>query len=191
MSAARKEIEIKLPFDSPSSAREALARIGAREIEPRHFEDNVLFDRERDALKPAGKTLRLRRADGQALITFKSLVANEGRHKVREEWETTVGDPRQAHAIIEALGFTPSYRYQKHRTVYELDGLHLCLDETPLGCFVELEGAPEAIDRVAAHLGFTVEQYVRLSYRSLHEQAARDRGEAPASNLLLEGESRA
>lgn len=187
MMGARKEIEVKLPFASPSSARERIAQLGAVEIQSRQFEDNILFDRALDSLKPAGRTLRLRQSGARTLLTLKSPVAGTGRHKVREERETIVDDAHEMQAILQELGFSPSWRYQKHRTVFDLDGLQICLDETPLGCFVELEGRPEDIDRVAALLGFTPQQYVRHSYRELHERAARERGEEPSDCLLVEG----
>ena len=41
------------------------------------------------------------------------------------------------------------------------------LDETPIGMWLELEGQPEWIDRTAAQLGFTAQQYVTESYGGL------------------------
>jgi adenylate cyclase class 2 len=114
-------------------------------------------------------------------------VGGEQRYKIREEHETPVGDPDATSRLLHRLGFKPGYRYQKYRTVFVLDNLALCLDETPLGCFVELEGPPEEIDRAAQRLGFTPDQYIRESYRELHVLDARRRG-VPMGDLLMEPE---
>lgn len=184
MHRSTREVEIKLPFDSPSSARARLDALGAREVMARELEDNVLFDRESGTLRSSGQLLRLRRAGGTGLLTFKGPVDRSQAHKVRTEHQTRVDDPDALVRILESLGFEPTYRYQKYRTVYALDDLDICLDETALGCFVELEGPPEAIDRAAQRLGFTPEQYVLESYRALHERAAGD-GRMAIGDLLV------
>jgi adenylate cyclase class 2 len=184
MEGSTTEIEIKLPFDSPSAARERLATLGATERTPRHFEDNVVFDRDDLTLKRAGMVLRLRTKGDRAVLTLKSPVQGEFRHKVRNEDETTVGDADTTARLLRHLGFTPYWRYQKYRTVYALGDLAICVDETPIGCFVELEGPPDQIDRAAEQLGFTPEQYVRDTYRTLHERDAQRRGD-PIGDLLL------
>ncbi|MDH3227959.1 MAG: class IV adenylate cyclase [Thermoleophilia bacterium] len=182
------EIEIKLPFESASLARERLASIGAVEVEARQFEDNVLFEREFQPLKPAKQLLRLRRMGPRSWLTYKADVPGQHRHKIREEHETPVEDPDAVGRILEGLGFHPSYRYQKYRTTYRLDQLVVCLDETPLGCFVELEGSDRDIDRAAALLGRGPEQYVTLSYRQLHEAAAGGEGAEPG-DMVFDGEA--
>ena len=181
------EIEVKLRFDSADAARERLQRLEISLRQPREFEDNVMFDRDLDPLAPAGTVLRLRRTGDRALLTLKAQVSGEQRYKIREEHETSVGDPDATIRLLGRLGFKPGYRYQKYRTVFVLDNLFLCLDETPLGCFVELEGPPEEIDRAAQALGFTPDQYVLESYRALHAKDARRRG-VPLGDLLMEPE---
>jgi adenylate cyclase class 2 len=118
------------------------------------------------------------------VLTLKTPVQGEFRHKVRNEDETTVGDAGATAQLLHNLGFTPYWRYQKYRTVYTLGDLAICLDETPIGCFVELEGPPEQIDAAAERLGFTPDQYVRETYRTLHERDAQRRGD-PIGDLLL------
>jgi adenylate cyclase, class 2 len=179
------EVEIKLPFESAADATECLSRAGAIVLEPRHFEDNVAYDRPTEPLFGSGRLLRLRRKGEEAVLTFKGPGLGGGPHKVREERETRVADAEAMGAILERLGFLPRYRYQKYRTVFSLGGLVACLDETPIGCFVELEGTPEAIDRVAQQLGFAPAQYMRESYRELHERHSRQRGVA-MGDLLIE-----
>jgi len=184
MNRSRREVEVKLMCDSPAEARRRIEALGARLVHDRRFEDNVLFDRDADPLKPARKLLRLRREGGRALLTFKAPVSGEHPHKVRVEEETAVEDPRAAEHILEGLGFRPRYRYQKYRTLFEMDGLEICVDETPLGCFIELEGDPEAIDRAAAELGFGLESYILDSYVELHERWAAERG-VPLGDMVF------
>jgi adenylate cyclase class 2 len=179
-----REIEIKLRFDSADAARARLEQLGVRLRDSRVFEDNILYDRVHDPLTTTGRALRLRRVGPLTLLTYKGPVSGEQRYKVRIENETEVANAAATERILTALGFEPVYRYQKFRSVFELEGLEICLDETPLGCFVELEGQPDAIDRAAARLGFESEDYVRESYRELHERAAKARGEEATALLL-------
>jgi adenylate cyclase class 2 len=184
MERSTHEIEVKLAFDAPAAARDAIERLGARIERPRHFEDNFVFDRATDPLLAAGILLRLRRVDAEATLTVKLPVAGDHRHKVRDEHETAVADPAAMREILHGLGFSVRYRYQKQRTVFRLGRLALCLDETPIGCFVELEGPPAEIDRAARDLGFGPERYVRETYRDLHERVARERGVAVGDLLF-------
>ena len=187
MRRSRREIEVKLPFDSPTAARERLEALGARLIHDRRFEDNVLFDRHDNPLKTAGQLLRVRRDGPRALLTFKAPVPGRHQHKIRAEEETEVTNPDSLERILEGLGFSPVYRYQKYRTLWRLGDLHVCLDETPLGCFVELEGAPQAIDAAAARLGFGPEDYVLESYLELHATWATERGEELGDMVFAAG----
>ena len=177
MQRSTREIEIKLRFDSPDEARRILEQAGATRVGERMFEDNVIYDSGTAALEAARKVLRLRRYGEIATLTFKAPVEGSFRHKVREEHETVVGDPEEVDALLAGLGFKPVYRYQKFRTHYEIGDLAVSLDETPVGCFVELEGEPAMIDRAAEAMGVRPDAYVLSTYRELHEEHARSRGE--------------
>ena len=185
MERSRREIEIKLFFESPEEALRRLEVLSGRLAQPREFEDNIVYDRGHDPLKSAGKLLRLRRSGQTALLTYKAPVAGEHRHKVRQEEETVVEDPAAVEALLEGLGFRPIYRYQKYRTLFEVGDLHVCLDETPLGCYVELEGPPDQIDRAAEVMGISRDEYVLETYRELQERHAMERGTV-AGDLVFE-----
>jgi adenylate cyclase class 2 len=184
MARSKREVEIKLPFDSPARAIDNIEKLGATLVRERLFEDNLLFERQHDPLKAANRLLRLRREGASALLTFKSTPPGELAYKVRLEDESVVDDPDAIERILLGLGFRPAYRYQKYRTLYQLDDLEICLDETPVGCYVELEGPPTLIDRTAAQLGFTPDRYILDSYRDIHQQHARERGVAPGDMLF-------
>ena len=185
MQRSTREIEVKLRFESPDQARRRLERAGARRVGERTFEDNVVYDDERGGLAASRKVLRLRRYGASATLTFKAPVEGSFRHKVREEHETAVAQPDAVERLLSGLGFRPVYRYQKFRTHYEIGGLSASLDETPVGCYVELEGSPDAIDRTAAAMGVPPDEYILSNYRELHEQQARARGEQ-AGDLVFE-----
>jgi adenylate cyclase class 2 len=187
MGASRRETEIKLRFPTAEAALDCLGKAGARALGPREREDNVLYDLASHPLQREGSALRLRRVGGRAMLTLKTSVAGMTAHKVRLERETIVGDPDALHEILGYLGFFPVYRYEKYRTSFALDDVVACLDETPLGCFVELEGEPDSIDRVATRIGFFPRDYIRASYRELHRNAVAA-GSARPGDLLLQDE---
>jgi adenylate cyclase class 2 len=188
MAKSSRENEIKLAFSSAEGARHALSRAGGHERDGRTFEDNVLFDLADRPLTRAGQILRLRRSGDRAVLTMKTPVEGEHRHKVKNEYETGVGDFDAMMRILTHLGFAPVYRYQKYRTSFGLHGVDAELDETPLGTFIELEGDPEAVDRAARALGAVPADYILASYRELHEQHAAAQG-VPVGDLLMAHDS--
>jgi adenylate cyclase class 2 len=78
-----------------------------------------------------------------------------------------IGDGRQMEAIFAAMGFTPSFRYEKFRSEWTDGSGHVVLDETPIGNFGEIEGPPRWIDRVAKALAVPRDQYSTKSYSEL------------------------
>jgi adenylate cyclase class 2 len=179
-------VEVKLSFPSAAEALSRLHGAGAADLAPRTFEDNALWDRDGGALASSGRVLRVRRAGRRAVLTFKRKLPGGGRYKVCEEHETEVADPVALEGVLRGVGFHQAYRYQKYRTELRLEDVHVSIDETPLGCYVELEGARDAIDRAAERLGFTPDRYVRATYRELQVQASPD-GEP--GDLLMRDEA--
>jgi hypothetical protein len=55
MSQSGREVEVKLAFASPEQALRRIERLGARRVAERVFEDNVLYERDVDPLKPQDK----------------------------------------------------------------------------------------------------------------------------------------
>ncbi len=167
------EIEVKLRFDSI----EPLIKAGiVLELEtPRHFEDNWLLDTANKQLGEKLAILRVRQTSETGSLTYKEKAAPEqaaSQFKKRLELETTLDDPKSALALFERLGFTPWFRYQKHRTVYRAElpsaaWLHVMFDETPIGNFIELEGEENAIAEAVNLLGVRRENYVLESYLAL------------------------
>ena len=176
------ETEIKLRVPSPQAARRLLLRQRFRVTAPRVFESNLVLDTPGIALRSSGRLLRLRTSGKAHRITYKG-PASVGRHKSREEIEFSLDDPAAAARVFAALGFEPLFRYEKYRTEFARPrnpGGIVTLDETPVGAFLELEGEPAWIDRVAADLGFSPSDYITASYGALYASWCRERGLEPS-----------
>ena len=63
----------------------------------------------------------------------------------------------------------------------------ITIDETPIGIFLELEGAPEWIDQTAARLGYPPAKYLTCSYASLYKEFRLAHVDEP-ENMTFPGE---
>lgn len=186
MGRGSHETEIKLPGGNVESAKRLLYRAGFRVHKRRLFEDNSVFDTPEQKLREAASLLRLREAGGKAIVTFKGRPV-EAKHKSREELEVVVSDGSTARAIVERLGFRQTFRYQKYRTEYKRPGESgtATLDETPIGVYLELEGQPAWIDRMARRLGFSEGDYIKASYGRLYLEWCEKNRRTPANMIWV------
>lgn len=185
------ETEIKLRVDDVERTRGRLAAAGGKLLIERHFEDNLLLDDAAGTLRCGNQLLRLRTTSDGALVTFKGTPEPASAFKEREEIETGVGDLEALLLVFERLGFKVWTRYQKFREEYELPipGLpvvrvHVTLDETPIGPFIEIEGSGEGIRAAASLLGFKESEYIRESYYSLYVEHCRRSGLEPGQMVF-------
>jgi adenylate cyclase, class 2 len=164
-----QETEIKLPVRDARSARRLLRSAGFRVSHRRVFEANTVFDTPKLTLRKSGRLLRVRVAGRRATLTYKG-AAQPGKHKSREELEIDLPGAQPMSRILDRLDFRPTFRYEKYRTEFEQPGRKgvAVLDETPIGVYLELEGAPEWIDRAAKRLGYSEDDYILDSYGGLY-----------------------
>lgn len=161
------ETEVKLRLPSAEAGRALLARLGARLEAERHFEDNRLFDDAQGTLIRQGCVLRVRRAGGRGVLTFKGPKRVVEGIRSREEIELEVSDADAFEQLLAAMGYRASFRYQKYREIYSYGEVEIVLDETPIGCFLEIEGKEAGIRATAAALGFSRADFVSESYVAL------------------------
>ncbi|MEW5984819.1 MAG: class IV adenylate cyclase [Acidobacteriota bacterium] len=169
MNATNLEREVKLRFDSPASARRAVAGMGAVPHAERRLQEDTLFDTEDGSLRRLRSLLRVRGDGRRSWLTFKGPV-QPGPMKLREEIETEVGDGALVRLVLERLGYRAWFRYQKHREEYVTGNLVVAIDETPIGTFVELEGSESAIAAAAVVLGRGPGDYILDSYHALFQK---------------------
>lgn len=206
---AHKEIEVKLRVADATALRKKLKKLGLKPVpspiatkDGRVREWNTLYDTPQGGFARHGQLLRIRQEsasagassakDSRSVLTYKgpaeqSANAQSLRHKVREEIEAGVTDPKAMEHILMALGLRGWFHYEKFRTTFAFPsktawakGLLVELDETPVGNFLELEGPAEAIDRAAKELGYSHADYITKSYLALHIEQCQKQGKAIA-----------
>jgi len=165
------ETEVKIRIRDLKSMRSRLLSIGAVVSHERHVEENVLYDFPSGTLRSRRSALRLRTAGRRVLLTFKGQPQESRSFKVREEFETPVGNGGQIRKILRGLGLQPAFIYRKHRTVLRVGRVTVALDETEIGDFIEIEGKRHEIVRLARSLGFSRTDFITASYVELLRSA--------------------
>jgi adenylate cyclase, class 2 len=164
--ASHSEVEIKFRVESLPLLARRLRATGFRLVTQRTHEVNTLYDLPGQKLRKRGELLRLRKYGTQWVLTHKS-KGKTGRHKTRVETETEVQDGGKMEAILHALGFKPTFRYEKFRAEWSDGHGHVVVDQTPIGNYGEIEGAPRWIDKTAKLLGIQPADYITLTYAGL------------------------
>jgi len=127
---------------------------------------NALYDLPGEVLRARKELLRLRQYGSEWKLTHKS-GTKKGRHSSRVELETGVNDGKKMDAILRALGYAPSFRYEKFRAEWSDGKGQVVVDETPIGNFCEIEGPSRWIDATAKELGVKQEHYITKNYATL------------------------
>lgn len=182
------EVEIKFRLNDPATFEAQLERQGFKKKTARTFERNTLYDTPQRDLLNSGRLLRLRQYGERWVMTFKAKPDSDdpsAQHKSRIELETEVDDGEATARILERLGYLQCFVYEKWRTEWEDTDGHVTLDETAIGLYAELEGAPAWIDATAARLGITKNAYITLSYGRLFEIWKKENN-STAKNLTFE-----
>jgi len=182
------ETEIKFRVRDIAQLESQLSSLGFHLVTPRSFEGNQLYDTPDRSLRIKRELVRIRSYAGRWLLTHKRIPDSgigEDRHKHRVETETELSDGAALADVFRSIGLVPVFRYEKWRTEWEDAEGHCVVDETPLGVFAELEGAPEWIDRITAELGVAQRDQLTISYGRLFEEW-KERAGSDAQDLTFE-----
>jgi adenylate cyclase class 2 len=163
------EVEIKFVVDDVAALQDKLRALGFRLQTPRTHEMNTLYDTAKGDLCKSGHLLRLRQYGDTWTLTHKAR-GRKGIHKTRVETETPVSDGASMHAILLALGYLPSFQYEKFRAEWNDSDGHVVVDETPIGNLAEIEGPPDWIDATAERLHVNRKHYITKNYAELFKE---------------------
>jgi len=161
------ETEVKLRIPSTRELAPRLEALGFLPEVPAQRERSVLWDRAGELLAQ-GCALRVRTYGSGAWITWKGPKTKDALFKIRPEVETAIASAGAMEAILQALGYRPVLAMEKTRALLRRGDLVACLDETPFGCYLELEGEPGAIREAMSNLGLGPELAELRSYPTLY-----------------------
>jgi adenylate cyclase, class 2 len=182
------ETEVKIKIGDPAYFCGRLEALNPVRLSARHFEDNRLLDFPNKSLHRNQHLVRIRTIEGRGILTYKGPPRPDGMFKTRVELETGLENADLALQIFEQIGMKVYFQYQKYRQEFEIDGVYVVVDETPIGNYVELEGAKEAIRSLAHKLGFEESQFVSLSYYTLYLEHCRNIGTTPHFMVFRDSE---
>jgi adenylate cyclase class 2 len=164
------EIEVKIEVKDIDQIKEKITSIGAKLVKNRFLEENTLYDFPTQSLYNQRQALRLRIANKKTFLTFKGAPQKSRKFKIRKEYETEVKSGKDMKKILKELRLVPTIRYKKYRSIYRMNRLKICLDETSFGTFVELEGERNEIVKAANALGFKKKDFIKSDYIQLMKQ---------------------
>ncbi|MEE9264826.1 MAG: class IV adenylate cyclase [Vicinamibacteria bacterium] len=176
------EREVKFSMSSWKQGETMLMNARGEALGPRCFELNSLFDFPTGTLRKRGEALRLRRVQDRAWLTFKGPAQGVEGMKHRNEYETSLDDADAVERILEAIGMEEQFRYEKYRQTYRLRDIEACLDETPIGFFIELEGEADGIGEAIRDLKLSMDRALSLDYPTLY---ANHRSRFPAAPRFM------
>src|SRR5438128_9912833 len=137
--SSNKEVEIKFRISDLRDLTRRLRKEGFQLRTPRTHEMNTLYDLPSNPLRRRGDLLRLRKYGSEWVLTHKA-KGKAGRHKTRTETETKIADGRQMEVILRALGYVPTFRYEKFRAEWDGGKRHVAVDAPPIRNVGELDG---------------------------------------------------
>jgi adenylate cyclase, class 2 len=178
-----REIEIKFQVRDLRSLSRKLQCSGFTQRTPRTREMNTLYDLPGGVLRARKQLLRLREYGSEWKLTHKS-KSKVARHSSRLELETKVTDGKKMNAILRALGYSPTFRYEKFRAEWADSKGQVVVDETPIGNFCEIEGPARWIDATAKKLGVRRDDYITKNYATLFAEW-KERTKSDASHMTF------
>lgn len=164
-----RETEVKFRVSNLRTMAHKLRAARFRLITPSTREVNTLYDLQGEVLRKRKELLRLRQYCEEWKLTHKS-AGKIGRHSSRKELETVVEDGKTMDAILRALGYSQSFRYEKFRSEWTDGKGQIVMDHTPIGDFCEIEGSSRWIDSTAKKLGVSRTDYITKNYATLFSE---------------------
>lgn len=172
------EVEYKFFVDDKESLIKILDR-KTKNKKPRQYQSSVMFDNPAGLMQVTDGRIRVRTLgkSGNKVLTYKKPLPPKNGAKREIEYEISFQDPNgQIEKILEAMEFTPTTSYERYQTSWEINGVHVTLDEYPYADIIEIEGEKERIERLAKELGFDTRKGLTKPVDTLFQEWRKKRG---------------
>lgn len=163
------ETEVKIKIDNLDAIKNKILEMRAELFKKRALQVDIAYD-SKNKLKKNGECLRIR---DNTILTYKGPKQKGSKMKIREEIEVMVDNGKYLEEILGKLGYFAVQKKEKYRESYIFHLTQICLDETPMGSFLEIEGSKEGVLDVAKRLGFCEKDFNSQSYGQIWEEYAK------------------
>ena len=180
-----REFELKAVVDDPVECVRRIRAAGGRLVERGRLEDRR-WDNPAGELGAKDEVLRLRilrTPEGavQATMDWKGPTSFDRGYKVREELSFPIGDPDGFAHVLERLGFRVTHAIDRDIEMYEVPGGHARIERYPrMDVLVEVEGAPETIERAIEATGIPRERFTTERLTEFAARYAQRTGQQPS-----------
>lgn len=162
------ETEIKIKIDNIDKIKTKVLEMRAELFKKRALQVDEYFDK-KNALEKSDQVLRIR---DNSILTYKGPKQKKQNMKIREEIEVMVDSGLYLKEILKKLGYTKTGAKEKYREAYIFQLTQICIDETPMGNFIEIEGSKQGVIDVAKKLGFSERNFITKSYTAMWKEFA-------------------
>ena len=159
------EVELKSVVDDVDAARRRIETRGATLHFAGRLEDRR-YDRPRRTLSVRDQVLRVRvyrdaaGAAAKSSLDWKGPTSFTSGYKERDEVSTSIGDADTLALMLERLGFVVTMMIDRTIWQYELHNAIVRFERYPrMDDLVEVEGAPDEIERAVEALGIPRERF--------------------------------
>lgn len=161
---SKREIEVKILEIDVDKVINKILKIGAVEVYSTKISADFFINKE-------GKKLRLRRMNGENILTYKEKY-DGGNVLITDETEIKFDNFDKMVALITALGFSKYGSSEKNRTSYKFEEIYFEIDTIPgIPTFLEIEAANvEELIKGVELLGYSMEDTCTLTERPLKER---------------------
>lgn len=161
------EHELRVLEIDPKVIGKKVLSSGGKNVQPRTLQKRYTYN-----VVPINrnKWVRLRTNGSKTTLAIKH-VTGQGVSDTKEI-EVEVSDFETASQLMEEMGIKANSYQENFRTLYELDGAEIMVDEWPLiPPYVEVEAkSPDLVVEVLKKLGFDPKQATGLDVSSVYEQ---------------------
>lgn len=169
-----KEIEVKFKIENIKQIREKVKETGAKR-KSKVIEQDLGFDTKQKKLKQKGQLLRIRRADGNVYLTFKS-PRKSNHFKEMEELELGIEDFNKMKQILKRLGFLPQRGFKKERETWQYKNSEILIDQLGFANFLEIEGSKKEIKEITELLDLDWSERMTDNYLEVYQQYCKEKG---------------
>ncbi len=163
------ETEVKIKIENIEQIKQKLFEIRAELFKKRALQRDEYFDA-KNKLKRTQQTLRLR---DSSILCYKGPPKKKQNMKIREEIEVMVDNGNYLKEILLKLCYEPTKVKEKYRESYLFHLTRICIDETPMGNYLEIEGSKDGVLDAAKRLGFSEKDFNTRSYTDIWEEYAK------------------